>query len=454
MTLLARRWRYWSSRALSPGMAWSTCRSAVLAGILLTLIVGILTGLIGAALLYFPLRRRWIPDYLESPVSLTVVVLAFVIANTLQGESGLLTVTVMGILLANQRSINMRNIVKFKENLVMLLLSSVFIVLAARLKLSDFSQLGLSSALFLAALILVARPLAVLVSTIGSQLNWRERAFVAALAPRGIVAAAVSVVFALELSEHGIAQAELLAPVTFFVIIGTVSIYSLSASFIARRLGISQESPQGILFVGAHAWAREIAATLHNSGVRVLLIDSNFDHIREARMLGLPVYYGNMLSDDIVDDLDLNGIGRILAMTANDGVNSLANLHFAEVFGSAETYQLTPQTEGRAGQSDLSLGLHGRYAFGHFVTYSYLDDLFNASVDLRTTPLTEKFTYGNFKSQYNKRAIPLFLIDKEGHVDLFTTDRALDPLPGQSVLSLIINLEPQPGRDTVALSEA
>ena len=410
---------------------------AILGGVLKSLVVGIVVGLIGAGLIYFPLRRYWVPDSLHNPMTLMLVVAAFVAANLLQEEAGLLSVTVMGIALANQRKINMRNIVHFKENLVMLLLASVFIILGARLQLSDLSQLGPSSILFLIVLILVVRPLTVLVSSLGSELNWRERAFVAALAPRGIVAAAVSAIFALELSHHEIEQAEVLVPITFLVIVGTVSVYSLSATFIANRLGIAQADPQGILFVGAHGWARRMAEALHAAGRRVLLVDSNWNNIQEARMMGLPTHFGSILSEDILDELDLNGIGKVLALTSNDEVNSLANLHLTEVFDSSATYQLSPNN--RSERDDISLELHGRYTFGRDVTFSALFRMFNNGAEIRSTPITDKFTFNDLKSQYQGQLIPLFLLGKEGGVEIFTIDYPLEPLPGQTVISVVSN---------------
>ncbi|MAS35866.1 MAG: hypothetical protein CL610_17790 [Anaerolineaceae bacterium] len=439
--------------AILAGQTVEASSMTILVGILKTAFVGTLLGIIGAALLYVPLRRYWIPDTLQNPVSLMVVVAAFVAANTLQEEAGLLTTTVMGILLANQRNINIRNIVKFKEDLVMLLLSSVFILLGARLQLSDFSQLGLDSVLFIVVLIVLIRPAAVLVSTLRSELNWRERAFVAAMAPRGIVAAAVSTVFALELVEHGVPQAELLAPITFFVIITTVAIYSLGATSLANRLGISQDDPQGILIVGAHTWARQIAEALQSAGCRVRIVDSNWTNIQEARMQGLPVHYGSILAEDTVDELDLNGIGRILAMTSNDEVNALADIHLAELFGSAETYQLSPRSTNNSGRNDLSLELHGRYVFGRDITFTRLNQLFADGAEIRTTNLTEKFRFTDFRAQYNDHAIPMFLVGKDGHVDIFTTDKKLEPVAGQTVISIIAGASADPTKEPVEPAE-
>lgn len=416
--------------------------AAIIVGILRTLLVGGITGVLGAICIYYPLRRFWIPDSLQNPVSVMMVILWFVVANTFQEEAGLLTVTVMGILLANQRSINVNKIVRFKEDLVVLLLSVVFVILAARLQLSDFSQLGINSILFVLLLILVARPLSVMASSIGSQLNWRERAFIAGLAPRGIVAAAVATVFALELAEHGVPQAETLAPIIFLVIIGTVSFYGLLASPLARWLNVAQADPQGIVFVGAHPWARQIAEALQSAGGRVLMVDSNYSNIQDARMMSLPVHFGSILADEIIDELDLNGIGRILAMTSNDEVNALAGHHFAEIFDSVDIYQLAPRTRND-GRNDFASELHGRIAFGRDLTFNRLRDLFDTGVEIRTTPLTEKYTYKTFRDENGDNAVPLFLTSKDGRIEIFTTDRPLEPLPGQTLISLVPKNQPE-----------
>jgi NhaP-type Na+/H+ or K+/H+ antiporter len=252
------------------------------------------------------LKRYWIPDFLHSMVSLSMVVLAFTASNYIQEDSGLLTVTVMGIVLANQKSVNVRHIIEFKENLRVLLLSSLFILLAARLDMDQLTGFGIREGLFVAALIFIARPLAVAISSVGSRLSWRERVFLGWMAPRGIVAAAVSSVFALQMNAAGYAQSEQLVPLTFLVIVATVVIYGLTAKPLSAWLGISQAKSDGILFVGAHSWAREIAAMLQREGCPVLMADTNRDNIARARMDGLPSCYASVLSPDVDEEIDLS----------------------------------------------------------------------------------------------------------------------------------------------------
>jgi NhaP-type Na+/H+ or K+/H+ antiporter len=317
----------------------------------LTLLVGILLSGVSAWFIVQTLKRYLIPDFLQNPIILSLVLLTFALSNQLQHESGLVTVTLLGVFLANQRTVPIRHIVEFKENLRVLLISALFIVLASRLSIDreSLQQLGWGSFAFVAALILVVRPIAVFVSTIGTALTRSERIFLAWIHPRGIVAAAVSSLLALEILRK-LGDVEPLPPLAvdaqrfellvFLVIIGTVTVYGLTLAPLARRLGLSGENPQGILFVGASRPVREIAKAIMAEKFAVLLVDTNHENNRAARMAGLPVTFASIGSEYIQEEIDLGGIGRLLALTPNDEVNTLAAMAFAERFGSGEVYQL------------------------------------------------------------------------------------------------------------------
>ena len=219
--------------------------STALAGMALTAFGGLLIGALGAGLLLMPVRQYWIPDYLQSPVTLMLVLLVFVSANSVQAESGLLAVTIMGALLANQKWVDVRHIVEFKKNLRVLLISVLFIVLAARIELQQVRQIDIWSFMFLAVVLLVARPTSVWLSTFGGQFTWRQRIFLSLVAPRGIVAAAVASVFAFGLSESQIEGAERLVPNVFLVIVGSITFCSITARPLSRWLRLAPSDPQG-----------------------------------------------------------------------------------------------------------------------------------------------------------------------------------------------------------------
>jgi len=258
------------------------------------------------------------------------------------------------------------------------------------------------------------------------------------MAPRGIVAAAVASVFALRLVEAGYDQAERIIDITFLVITGTVAIYGLTAFQVAKKLGLAKPNPQGILMVGAQSWARSIAKILHDNGFQVTLVDSNWANVSAARQDGLKAYYENILIEDLSDEVGLDGIGKMIAMTRNDEVNSLAALHFIEDFGRSQVYQL-PKVSKFSARTEESIPQHlrGRLLFGTEATYSYLDEKFASGAVLKSTPLTDEFNYDSFKEHYGEKALPMFIIKEGGELVVLASDNAPKPLAGQSLISLV-----------------
>jgi len=414
--------------------------TVALIGIARTLMIGGFAGLAGAVIVVLFLRYYWVPDFLQSPMTILSLILAFTVSNLLQSESGLLAVTVMGVALANQNYVTVKHIIEFKENLRVLLIAALFILLAARLELSDLRHLSFASFFFLFLLIFIVRPLSVLVSTVFSDLDWKEKLFVAFVAPRGIVAAAVASVFSLRMVDAGFTGAEELAAMTFFVITGTVIFYGIGAPIIARRLNISQSNPQGLLIAGAYPWAIEVAKAVKEAGFKVLVADTNWNNINAARMNGLATYYGSVLSEAIFQEHELEGVGRLLAMTPNSGVNSLAVLHFNEMFETSDLYQLHPQKEEKiAGQKGeaVSKHLHGRFLFGKDVTFTSLTHRHYSGAVVKKTRLTDKFGYEAFLKRYGPTVIPLFLISEDNRLSIFTSEKRLEPVAGETILSLV-----------------
>jgi NhaP-type Na+/H+ or K+/H+ antiporter len=413
----------------------------VVVSIVKTLVVGTVLGLAGAKLVVVILRRHWVPDFLQNPVTLMIVIFVFVCSNEIQIESGLLSVTLMGIALANQKWVSIKHIAEFKENLRVLFISSLFIILAARLTIDGLNHvLNFKGFIFLVLIIVVVRPLSIFISTYFTDLNLKEKLFLSWMAPRGIVAAAVASVFALRLAEAGFEQAERIVDITFLVITGTVAVYGLTAFPLAKRLGLAKPNPQGILMVGAHSWARYIAKFLHDNGFQVSLVDSNWANVSAARQEGLKAYYENILLEDISEDIELDGIGKLLALTRNDEVNSLSALHFIDDFGRSQVYQL-PKLSKFSARSEESIPQHlrGRLLFEPAATFSYLDSKFASGASLKKTLLTDEFDYDSFKSLYGDKALPLFVIKEGGELVVLALDNTPTPLPGQYLISLVDN---------------
>jgi NhaP-type Na+/H+ or K+/H+ antiporter len=418
---------------------FSEAGTIVLFGILKTILIGGIIGFGMAQILMQFIRKFLIPDFLQESVAFVMVIAAFVISNIFQEESGFLTVTLMGLFMDNQKLVSIKHIIEFKENLRVIIISSIFVLLAARLQLSDFESFNISTITFLGVLIFLARPISVFISTIGSKLSWREKTLISWMAPRGIVAAAVASVFAFKLADNGIAGAEALVPITFLVIVVTVTIYGLTANPLAKFLKVVQSKPQGILFVGAHEWARAIANVLKEKKISVVMVDTNRTNIKAARLGGLPAYQGSILSENIADEIDLDGIGRLMALTPNDEANSLAALHMADSFERGELYQLPPLSEKTGKELEYSpKHLRARFLFGEGVDYYQLSSMFNDGWIIKSTKLSDAFDFDQMKKHYDNKLIPLFLIDTSERLFVSTIESPIEPRPGDLLIALVL----------------
>jgi len=356
--------------------------------VLVFVAVGIAGGAIVAVLAIIPLRRHWVPEHLLSLFGIAAALLAFTASNAVAHESGLLATTVLGLFLANHRRIKTEQIIRFSEIVRVLLIGVLFIVLTARLTRDDLSNIGIGVVGVVAALVLIARPLAVAASTWRSGLSTASRQLLAGIAPRGIVAASIASVFALELEIAGYEGADNLVPLTFAVIMATVIIYGLGAGPFARRLGLAESNQQGVLIVGAGPVEQAIAQALHQSGIAVVVATTNRSDEYRVRMDGYRTFYGNILNEDVDLELELTGIGRLLALTPNDEVNTLACQRFADLFGGSETYQLSegPQPPG-IGMSPQG----GRTLFADDLDYDTLRHELESGTTLRRTQLSDTF---------------------------------------------------------------
>jgi NhaP-type Na+/H+ or K+/H+ antiporter len=414
--------------------------------ILKTLIGGTIIGLAGGVFLAQMLKRYWIPDYLQNPFAIMLVLGDFTLSNSLQHESGLLSVTVMGIYLANQRHVDIHHIIEFKETLRVLLISGLFIVLSARIELSSFTDLPWTAIFFVLALIFIIRPLSVWIPTFGTTLKTKEKLFLSWLAPRGIVAASVSSVFALRLQDAGYANAQQLVSITFLVIVSTVLVYGLTAGPFARKLNLAEPNPTGILVIGAHRWARSMAKLYQDEGIRVVVADTNWAYISSAKMEGLQTYFGNALSEHADDELDLSGIGFCMALTANDEVNTLSCLHFGKTLGREKVFQLPPEPDQIAERAILNESLRGRSLFSESITHKAITRMFIQGATFKKTLITEEFSHKQLLEFYGNKAVTLGMITTNGIPVPFTVTDPPKPQAGNTVISLVF--EPEPTQTT------
>lgn len=393
----------------------------------MTVAIGSVAGLFFGYLLGVALRRVWLPAYLQNLAVLAIMLTAFGVSNYFADESGLLAVTVMGILLANMRDVVITEILAFKEELSAILISALFIILAARLDIISLWHMGWPLLLVLLVVQFIARPLCIAVSTIGSSLTLRDKLLLSWIAPRGIVAAAVSSLFALTLQRNGYPGADSLVTVVFAIIIGTVVFQSLTSAMMARLLRVQQRQPHGVLIIGANSVARMLAKALIKLDLPVLVTDSSWEYYRQARMDGIPAYYGAAWSEHAENYLDLSDKANVFALSPNRHQNALAVYHFGHLFGDNHVFAVRSGTELK-GRNNAETSRFRRHEvlFTANATYGRLSSMIAKGATVKATRLNENFSWPDYLEK-NPGALPLFSLNE---------DKLLLPLGGGNTPSL------------------
>ncbi len=401
-------------------------------------------GMAGAWLLAFLMRRHMIPEFLRNVFTLAFVLVLFSVSNHLEHESGLLTVTVLGVALANWPKFPRETILEFNESLTILLISVLFIILAARVELASLLSVGFAGLVLLAIVMFVARPLSVWASAIGSNLKTNEKLMISWIGPRGIVAAAISSLFAIRLQEYDIQGVELLVPLVFMVIIGTVLIQGLGAKMVGNLLGVREPETNGILVVGSNPVALLIATSLKDQGFDVIVAHNNYTNIARARMSGLRTYFGNPISDHADHHLDLIGIGRLFAMSMDKEMNTLSEIHYRHEFGERKLYRLKFSDEKvKSERDDKQSNFHSQWLFGKDVTYTKLASMLSKKARIKITNITDSYSFEQYKAD-NKQFVPLYTVDKEGKLHVIT-DKFDGTVPrDRKLISLVVDDEVQP----------
>ncbi|MBB4078876.1 NhaP-type Na+/H+ or K+/H+ antiporter [Lewinella aquimaris] len=314
------------------------------------IIYGGTLGFLAGYALFQIIKREMVPHYLLNVFILAYVLFIFVVSDQLAHESGLLAVVVMGLVLANKDVPRIKEILSFKESISVLLISILFILLAANMNMSELRLLTEDwrpLALF-GVVILVLRPLAVFASTARGNLSFNEKLFISWVGPRGIVAAGIASLFGLKLAADGVPGAEYITPLVFMIVLGTVLINATTARFVARMLKVIQDTSSGVLILGANDFAITIAEYLKSEGREVFLVDSNSSNIRRAQEKGLRAIVSNIYNSDLSDEYDLLDVGYMLALTGSDDVNAYAISRYEDIFGERGAYRLITAEEMKA----------------------------------------------------------------------------------------------------------
>lgn len=382
-------------------------------------------------------KKKLIPDYLEIPVILSMVIGSFIGSELFQKGSGLFTVTLLGILIGNTRLSVLEELRQFKESITVIIITTLFVTLASTIDLKILSTLTLRHILFIASIVFVIRPIAIFLSTIGSEMSLKERLLVGFFGPRGIVAISIAGIVSTELSGISLPQAELILPVLFTIVLSTVIIHSLILKPLANILGLRHQNEKGILIVGATDWSIDLATKLKNLNLSVLLADISWYKLTKARQQGINTYYGQVLNDIDYGKPDIDGLSNLLALTDNDSYNELLCHKFSTFFDSKRVHKLPIHQEKgihfeRVKNKDICMLIDNDEAlFENMQRKSYQGWIF------KSTHLTEKFTFEDFNVLYAGKNPILFLIIRNNDGVDFLYKEEAPPQQGDTILFFI-----------------
>lgn len=394
---------------------------------------GLLGGVVGWVLgwLY---RRGAVPEYLKPPLLLVMVLVVAHAANMVQHEAGLLAVTVMGLVVGNMRLGGVEELRRFKESLSLVLIAALFIVLTARLAPADLAMLDWRAAVLVVVFLLAVRPLSIFLSTIGSGMKPADRALLGWIAPRGIVAAATAGVLGPEMVAAGYADAAVLQPLVFAVILATVIIHGVTIAPVGRRLSLAAEKAGGLLIVGASPWTTALARTLHEAGIEVVLVDGDWHRLREARRGEVPVYFGEILSEHAENWVARHQLDSVLCATRNDFYNALVCRALAPEFGQHRVFQLPVQRASRNEERHLLREQRGEFVFAEGCDYDRLDECIRAGWRLRVTKLTDEHGFDDIRDRHGEDWMPVALIGANGAVTLRSEELPFSPKAGKRLV--------------------
>jgi NhaP-type Na+/H+ or K+/H+ antiporter len=409
---------------------------------------GVLVAAVGAPVLWLVLREvQWSAPRMIVPAALMVVVAAVVAADLIREDAGLLTAVLMGIAVGNQRSIDISlSLFDFEETLVQLLIGVLFVLVAASVSPSEVRSVLPQALVLVAVMVLVIRPAVVALTTLRSPFTRPERAFVAWMAPRGIVAGATAAAFGPELAQNGVAGANKVLPIVFVAIFGTVVVYGLTAAPVARMLEVAGLGRRLVLIVGGHSWARELAAAFRRSGVAVRMWVGPLDDQAAARDAGLDADRGRIMVHAISREAELEEVTDALLLTRSDDFNNLGAAELREELGHGHVYRVAPHPD----EPDLlppsrEAGILGSRS----LTYAELDRQFAAGARIVSRSADSVLPPEDARSE-----VPLFAVAHDGRLSIAVDGRPLDVRPGDTVIALAVagfSRSPAPERNSIQI---
>lgn len=366
--------------------------------------------------LAYAIRKKLIPHYLLNVFVLASVLGIFVLSDAFSHESGLLSVVVMGMVLGNANLPHINEILDFKESISVLLISILFILLAANVNWDDLMLIYNWETLYLfAVVVFVVRPLGVFLSSSNSTLKFNEKLFISWVGPRGIVAAGIASLFGLKLVKNGVDGAEYITPLVFVIVLGTVLFNATTARIFAKITKVFLQNSDGILIIGASKFSRLIAEYLNENDKQIVLIDSNIANIEKAKKMGLDASLVDIYSDELIDDIELSNIGFLIALTGNAEINKYAIQRFKKQFGENGVFRIRTHDE------IIEKGTKSNIMY-HKNDYVSVMEVVNQYPNVHEISIDDKETYIKYirQAEIDKDIIPLFVKYPDGHLDIIT----------------------------------
>ncbi|SDP33046.1 cation:proton antiporter [Halobacillus sp. SY10] len=380
----------------------------------------------------------YIPEFLKSPAVFAVVIACFTIADEIMHETGLLSVTAMGMTLANMHISSIADMRHFKENISLLLISTIFVMLTASLTVDTLVEIfNIQIIGFVALMLFIVRPLSIFLSTVGTDLSKSEKLLVGWIAPRGIVALTVASYFASVLLEEGFEDASILISLTFALVFTTVVAHGFSIGWLAKKLGLSMEGPPGVLIAGGSAFTTGLAKTLEDLKIPVLLTDSSWERLSRARSRGIESYHGEILSEQTEYYLDMTPYEYLVAATELDSYNALVCTTFVPEFGRNNSFQLSLSNKEGDDLEDLVHTIGGRILFEEGASWEELNARVENGYVFRKTTITEQYTFKDYMKNMDQHALLLFAKRASGKVEFFTPDMEYKAENGDVIVSLM-----------------
>jgi len=372
-------------------------------------------------------RRHYIPEYLKSLFVLSVTVVGFIISDSIMHGAGLLMVTVAGIVITNMKDVKIGEIISFKENLSIVIISVLFIMLSADIDFSLIKNYWGSLIVIFFFLQFIVRPLVVFICSFRSEVSFKEKIVMGLIYPRGIVAASVAALVAAKLVTIDVDfkdEANLLVFFVFMVIVLTVIFQSVFVPPISRWLGVSEPEGKGFLIIGGNKFARELGAVFAKRDIEVVITDSSWTNAQKCRQLGLNTYYGSPVSVNADWNLSLDGIGSMLGLSTSEYVNTISAVKYARELGASNIYVVrSTQKESYKGTGSMEEN-YATQLFDEGVDSNTITEKLNNGYRIKSTRITKTYTFDRFISN-NKEAIPLFTIDDNDNVRPFMNDRRI-----------------------------